>query len=231
MARKILDKLLDHTLKPCDISVDKRVQYDRSSRKKILQHWILLQWVFVIVFYCNEYLLWKKIEFESNTIWAKFQPRLTFPAGCSLQPRVGWDFVALIVAPPPPLSGGLIFIIIIISIIIIYHHHHQHHRCIKPGETMMGNQCATPVAFTINFTGSTGLLDDDDFDDDRTGSRIVWRSLMNCMIVQFMMFTDYNSGHWRCVRTVSRRERESPKVKKGADPRRKSKLKVCCHFF
>ena len=38
---------------------------------------------------------------------------------------------------------------------------------------MMGNQCATPVAFTINFTGSTGLLDDDDFDDDRTGSRIV----------------------------------------------------------
>ena len=101
---------------------------------------------------------------------------------------------------------------------------------------MMGNQCATPVAFTINFTGSTGLLDDDDFDDDnfdddRTGSRIVWRSLMNCMIVQFMMFTDYNSGHWRCVRMESRRERESPKVKKGADPRRKSKLKVCCHFF
>ena len=51
------------------------------------------------------------------------------------------------------------------------------------------------------------------------------------MIIHSMMLTDYNSGRWRCVRTASRRERESQKVKKGADPRRKSKLKVCRHFF
>ena len=79
--------------------------------------------------------------------------------------------------------------------------------------------------------GVNRSLHNDDFDNDRTGNRIFLIWLMNCMIVQFMIFTDYNSGHWRCVRTASRRERESPKVKKGADPRRKSKLKVCCHFF
>ena len=39
-------------------------------------------------------------------------------------------------------------------------------------------------------------------------------------------------GRSRCARTEFKRERESQRAKKGAaDPRKKSKLKVCCHFF
>ena len=158
------------------------------------------------------------------TIWAKFQPRLTFPAGCSLQPRVGWDFVAPIAAPPPPLSGGLIFIVIINIIIIII-------IIVKTRRNNDGEPVCNACGLYYKLHGVNRSLHNDDFDNDRTGNRIFLIWLMNCMIVQFMIFTDYNSGHWRCVRTASRRERESPKVKKGADPRRKSKLKVCCHFF
>ena len=102
-----------------------------------------------------------------------------------------------------------------------------------PGETMTGSQCATPVASTINFTGSTGLFIFSPFwwwHKNGYGNR---RRTVEKQLMIAMMLTDYNSGRWQCARTGSRRERESQKVKRGAGagPRTKSKLKVSVFSF
>ena len=96
---------------------------------------------------------------------------------------------------------------------------------------MMASPCAMPAVSTTNSTEWTGWQNKSELHCDFT--RRKERVSQNEEIKEAAISTITIPGRSRCARTEFKRERESQRAKKGAaDPRKKSKLKVCsCYFF
>ena len=86
----------------------------------------------------------------------------------------------------------------------------------------MANPCAMPAVSTTNSTEWTGWQNKSELlcDFTRRKERVSQNEEITI------------PGRSRCARTEFKRERESQRAKKGAaDPRKKSKLKVCCSWY
>ena len=95
---------------------------------------------------------------------------------------------------------------------------------------MMASLCAMPAVSTTNSTEWTGWQNKSEHHCDFT--RRKERVSQNEEIKEAAISTFTIPGRSRCARTEFKRERESQRAKKGAaDPRKKSKLKVCSCFF